>query len=186
MKPGLPLIILLLAGACGGSSSPDTGSEPAGLTACEQPSDCVVVPQSCCGSCGAATREDSRAVNVTVAATWRRSNCQDQGCPTCYRPRDPTLVATCESGSCGVVDLHLHPALSCAADDDCRLRTSSCCECTGDATVEGLIAVSEENRYAALVCDRGQACPECAPVYPSEPRAVCRGDHCEVEDPRLP
>lgn len=49
------------------------------------------------------------------------------------------------------------------------------------------IATVAERDYADLVCDPDQACPECAPVYPTEVTVACNaGGHCESKDSRIP
>jgi hypothetical protein len=147
-------------------------------------SDCLVVPASCCGACGAATRTDSIAVNRSRASDYRTSACGDDiGCPACFMPQDPTLVPTCAAGRCEVVDLHLHPSAACADATDCRLRTQTCCECGGDTGPEGLISirVDGEADYTALVCDPTMGCPECLPMYPTDAVASCSDEgFCEV------
>lgn len=187
-----PVAILLFA-ACGASHTPgDAGSADGGrdggpvdggdLAACSVPTDCVVVPASCCGSCGAATRGDAIALNVTRANEYRTSVCDGLGCPACFMEQDPTLIATCQASRCVVVDLYEHAAAACTGDDECRIRTVDCCECGGDITRAGIIAIrrDSEGPFSSLVCDPGWACPECAPTYPSEVVPVCHEGHCRA------
>lgn len=157
--------------------------------ACEVPSDCVVIPESCCGSCGAPVRGDAIAVAKRNAAAYAGEVCEDNGgCPACAPLFiDPTLVATCRAERCELVDLYEHEASECAEDDECRIRTPDCCPCDGDVSPGRLVAVSSVNAYEALVCDPEQACPECAPIYPSEVTASCNASgRCESHDPRVP
>jgi len=158
----------------------DGGSDP---FACAGPSECIVVPASCCGSCGAATRGDAVAVNVARSSDYRRPMCDGVGCPACFMEQDPSLVATCRAGRCEVADLHTEPAAECSSDGDCRVRTRDCCECGGDVSRAGIIAIATSHivDYEALVCDPGTACLECAPVYPAEVSAVCSSaGFCDV------
>jgi hypothetical protein len=154
---------------------------------CEYNSECIVVPQSCCGSCGAATRGDALALHRDEASAYRDRTCQGMGCPGCSMIQDPTLVGTCNArGICEVVDLHEHQAAQCSQDGDCSLRTRECCECGGDATRSGLIAIrsDSEGDYTELVCDESAACPECAPSYPDEASATCTDEgYCDVQWP---
>ncbi|MFW5921170.1 MAG: hypothetical protein ACOCUS_04965 [Polyangiales bacterium] len=155
-----------------------------GVRACEVPSDCIVVPESCCGSCGAATRGDAIALAADRADDYRTSVCEGMGCPACFMQQDPTLLATCNAGVCEVVDLHEHPSAACDSDDECRVRTRDCCECGGDTSRAGLVAIRAdgEGDFTSVVCDPMIGCPECAPVYPEEASAVCNPDgYCEVE-----
>ncbi|MBX3276203.1 MAG: hypothetical protein KF729_38475 [Sandaracinaceae bacterium] len=172
------LAALLLTG-CPSAHGGDAGA--AGYDACRVPSECVVVPASCCGACGAARRGDAVAVSVARADAYRAVACGgDPTCPACFSPPDPTLVATCEADRCVVVDLSRHPASECAASSDCRVRASACCECGATISESTVVAVSNEAAYAALVCDPGTACPECAPVYPAEYGAVCDAGRCAM------
>lgn len=190
---------LTLTAACGGSSTGGAGGAAgsggaggaagaggtAGLAACGRTSECVVVPESCCGTCGMATAGDAIAVAAAKANEHRTAACAGQGgggCPLCAGQEDPTLLATCRSGECALVVLTTDPITECSASTDCRLRTSDCCECGGDTSVAGLIAVraDSESTYAEMACDDGQGCPECAPQYPAEASAQCLVGRCTV------
>ena len=166
------------------------GGQP-DLSSCESNSECIVVPQSCCGTCGAPVRGDAIAINRSRVSEHARVACKgDVGCPACAPLFvEPTLVATCNAGTCELVDLRLHSASTCANDDDCNVRTPDCCECGGDTEPGRLIGVgaTAERDYALLVCDPDEACPECAAVYPREVTVECNaGGHCETRDTRLP
>jgi len=196
MRPSRPvrllvtttLSLVLAAAGCGTSHDPDdggTGDAGGELFACEVDTDCIVVPESCCGSCGAATRGDALAMSGDAAGDYLTSVCAGMGCHICYMAQDPTLVATCDAGRCELVDLHEHPVARCSSDADCRLRTRSCCDCGGDTSREGLLAVRTDSAagYVELVCDMGasEPCLECAPVYPDEATASCNpGGWCEA------
>jgi hypothetical protein len=186
---------LVLGAACAAACGDDGGDAADGgqpdLFSCERSSECIVVPESCCGTCGAPTRGDALAINAAAAPEHTRRVCEDDvGCPACAPLFiDPTLVATCRAGSCELVDLRLHAASECAQDDDCKVRTPDCCECGGDTDPGRLVGVatSAEREYADLVCDPERACPECAPIYPSEVTVECTSaGHCETQDARLP
>lgn len=171
-------------GATGGSGgtagSAGTGGAPTDWTKCDKPSDCVLLSLSCCGSCGAVTRGDAQALNQQGATAYLTDKCADVDCPGCYQPQDPTLLATCEAGSCVVVDLLQHASTACSSANDCRLRTTDCCECGGTIDDEHLIAVSNTGTsFDPLVCDPGTGCPECAPVYPDKPLECVQG-HCKI------
>ena len=157
----------------------DTGSVN---RSCSAPVDCIVVSQSCCGNCGQPSRDDAIAIHRDARSAHRDNVCDEgTGCPACAAPRDPTLIATCTAGQCEVVDLLEHSSGECSDSMDCRLRTIDCCECGGDISMEGIVAVSNEGDFAPLVCDpAGQGCPECAPIYPEEASAVCTSGQCTV------
>ena len=179
--------------ACGDDddSSTDDAGMPPDFAVCEVNSDCSVVPESCCGRCGAPARDDALAINIAKASEHSRAVCGDDvGCPACAPLFiDPTLVATCRAGRCALVDLVRHSATACERDPDCTLRTPDCCECGGDTGLGRLIGISTsaQSDYAQLVCDPEQACDECAPIYPSEVTVQCgAAGHCETHDARLP
>lgn len=179
---------LLACSNDGGVNRADAGSP---LAACEVNSDCIVVAESCCGSCGAPARGDAVAISRSRAAEHARDACKGNvGCPACAPLFiDPTLVATCQAGVCELVDLRSHAASACERDQDCRLRTPDCCECGGDTSLGRLLGIStsSERDYAELVCDPDQACPECAPIYPPEVTVECSASgRCETHDARLP
>lgn len=177
------VVIAWLALSCGGEIGK---SGTANFSRCTRSSECIVAPASCCGFCGAATRGDAIGLNESRADEYRTSVCDGRGCPACYSAPDPTLVSTCGDGTCAVIDLHEHPSAACTSDSDCRIRTQGCCECGGTTSPGTLIAVSDPGLYTSLVCDPGQSCPECAPLYPPEVVPRCTSGHCTAEDPRYP
>ncbi len=163
-----------------GGSGGTSGAAGAAWDSCGLTSQCVVRPESCCGDCGAATRDDIIALNQDYVQAYASNNCANVDCPGCYAPTDPTLLATCSSGSCTVVDLMEHPSTECLSADDCRIRTNDCCECNGGVTQEHLIAINIafESAFSSLVCDPVTACPDCMPVYPENVKADCVAGRC--------
>ena len=188
----------LVAAACGstvsdvGGKSTGSGTSgsgaglPDGYDACNVNSDCVIRSASCCGSCGAAVRCDIVAVNKDFNTQYSASICgDDTDCASCYQPQDPTLVASCVKEHCVVIDLHEHPSAACSSTQDCRLRSHDCCNCGGNITEEGLIAIAvdpdAEAAFGKLVCDPVVSCPECEPQYPAEATVSCNpAGYCEV------
>jgi hypothetical protein len=178
-----------MLGACA-SDHPANEPEP-DFTSCDVNSDCIVRSESCCGSCGAATRSDALAINKAQAAQYADMACDgDKGCPACAPLFiDPTLTATCRKGRCELVDLQKDAVTRCNSDDDCKIRTPDCCECHGDSAPGRLLGIAStaERDYAALVCDDAQACPECAAIYPPDVEVSCNAArHCATHDGRLP
>jgi len=181
------LLAVLPLVACTDSHGPEEDGGGADFTACTASSECIVVPASCCGSCGAATRGDAIAVSTSRASAYSTSVCPDgAACPACFMEQDPTLVATCEAGHCALVDVLTEPYAACTDDADCKLRSSDCCECGGDVSSAGLISIRAdgEGAYMDTVCDEGasEPCPECAPTYPADAAAACdvAAGHCHV------
>lgn len=147
-----------------------------------------MIPSSCCGSCGAATRGDARAVNRDRASEAQSNACgSEQGCPACYGVDDPALFAVCKSGTCQIQDLADDASAECTSDLDCAIRTRECCECGGDTSPGSLVAISDPQAFGELVCSGTEACGECLLVYPSGVQARCGSSgHCELVDTRLP
>lgn len=167
--------------ACSSTHAPGDDGSVDDLDTCSVPADCVVVPASCCGSCGAATRGDAVAVSVARVSDHRSSVCGDDlGCPACFMEPDPTLLATCDAGHCALVDLQTHPATECAVASDCRVRAAECCECSATISESTVVAVADAAAFEALVCEPGAGCPECAPVYPDTFGATCDGGRCAM------
>jgi len=167
-------------GAGGDGGGEDAGGT-SGLDLCETPDDCVVVPASCCGTCGEPTRGDAVALNRASASTYRDMACGDDfACPACAGMPDPTLLATCEANRCVVVDLQAHVSTECGSDADCRVRTADCCECGGATDPASMVAIAIDDAAAfeALVCGGDFGCPECAPAYPASYSAVCDAGRC--------
>jgi hypothetical protein len=152
------------------------------MFACQVNTDCLLRSASCCGACGAATRQDSIAINKQYASQYSNDVCgPDYGCPACYSPQDPTLLASCRGGQCVVVDLLAHPSTECQSPSDCRVRTTDCCECGGATDPEHLIAIAinGDSQYSQMICDPNTACPECEPVYPPVSLG-CIDGHCQL------
>ena len=176
------------AGALGGGDNGGTmggvgvGGAGGSFSACTLTSECLVRPQSCCGACGAAVRGDAIAMRLDAQYAYMQAYCADAGCPACWRPQDPTLLATCASSTCTLVDLSTLPLTSCTANSDCRLRTKSCCECGGAIDTDSLIAirVGAEADYMGLACDVQHACDNCLPPLPWGARAECVEGRCAV------
>jgi hypothetical protein len=158
------------AGAGGGWSSP-----------CEDNLDCLVMPASCCGACGVATRTDVIALNQADGEAYRREVCDNIACPGCAGQPDPTLMAACIGGRCAVVDILTHEVTTCASPADCRVRASGCCDCGVNLEPRSLIAVNPKSptRYEELACNRDSVCAACIPQYPAV-TIDCLNNHCQI------
>ena len=186
------VLLLFTALSCGGDSTGDGGGQAGSggsaggggdLRSCAKTSECVVIPESCCGSCGAATRDDIIAINSARSADYGKQVCGEQvGCPACYMEQDANLVATCRAGRCEVVDLLEESFTECSAASDCRLRTHDCCECGGGVDAGQIIAIRTdgESGLVEIICDPQQACPECAPTPPVGFVAECSSGRCRA------
>lgn len=171
--------------------SPESGSTKQARAdrarrACEAPTDCVLMPRTCCGRCGAATPDDAVALSARWLEAQREAGaitCEggDEGCPDCFAETASTLVATCRAGRCAVVDLTRSPVTACRGDADCALTLQGCCDCGSP----GPIAVrrGRESAYRQLICGVGPtACPACVGP-PLIGTATCVAGHCVVAPP---
>lgn len=167
--------------ACG--SVDVTPGPPPDWAACDANSQCVLAAASCCGVCGEPTLADVDGVHRDRLDAHFDAVCPDPvPCPKCATTNNPDLFATCRAGSCVALDLTTEAASACAADSDCRVRTTGCCECGGSTAEADLIAVAitAEQDYASLVCDPSTSCPACQPIYPDDIEAWCDDGHCKL------
>lgn len=164
------------------SCIPDPGARCAApWMVCDAPSDCELAPaDGCCFVCGDPTEEDVRAINSTHRDEFY-AMCPMPACPPCAPIDDPSLRPICLEGFCRVTDVRMLDLSTCNADSDCALRVTECCECGGDTSRLIAIRIDAGADYAELVCDPGQGCDLCAPVYPDTVEAFCAADgHCDV------
>ncbi|WP_437908686.1 BPTI/Kunitz domain-containing protein [Sorangium sp. So ce327] len=157
------------------------------MDACAAPGDCVLAPPRCCASCDPVDASAFVALHRdAVADFWNASGCGDTQCERCPEVGEAEstsqyFAATCDSGSCVVVDVRESPLTECTKDADCALRDGvGCCEsCDG----KGIVALNRSGDLGALVCpEEVVACPPCAPVVPEGMTAVCSEGRCT---PRL-
>lgn len=158
-------------------------------TSCTHPTECRLIPESCCGNCGAYGHGDIQSVHVADVDAARAVACTDGAfCPACTMPDPPDFVATCEEGRCGYVALydpvrdHRSEFTECVDDDDCVLRTTECCECGARPSFDSLVSIRVDRRgdYQNLVCPPDFGCPECGADY--EPFFA----RCGSDTPEMP
>lgn len=150
-------------------------------SACHHDTDCTLVSRDCC-LCHRPTLDDVRAVAIWSVAG--NATCDAVSCGCTPLP-NPYLRAQCgEDAECVVVDLSAHPITACNDDDDCIVRSRTCCECAGvgESRAEFLIAINrlKIEDYQSMFCE---GCPDCArPSYASY-RALCaETGYCFVEE----
>ncbi len=155
------------------------------MDACQQPYECSLAPNGCCGDCGDGTAQSFVALNRAQLGNYERARgCSGVACGPCppidvLQRTSPYFAATCAAGSCRVVDTRQTDVTACTTDSDCTLRLGlNCCEsCGGD----NLLAVNKRADLNALLCGDGAgACPPCVPVYPDEFRPACDSGRCLV------
>ena len=208
-RPISPIILVALSMALGGcykgtvgttgDGAADTVSDDGEMTdgagdqmeegpapdwaSCRVPSDCVIVSNGCCDTCGMPMLDDVDAVNKNFLGEHFDDVCgvPDPICPGCITMLNPELIATCREGFCLAMDVGAEDISECTSIEDCVIRTPECCECGADMTPGVLIAIRSDSRrdLEELVCDPDFDCPMCAPVYPDNVEAICDDDsHC--------
>ncbi len=166
---------------------------PAPYLACDEPPDCVMADDQCCGVCEV-TLENSDSVNRDRIREYfdRDAVCGDVLCEPCPPPSSdplrPRVFPTCGSDGrgdlCTAFDLRDVSFTECTTDDECRVRTPDCCECGGDTSELALVAIRADSdaAFAQRVCPATAVCPGCVPAYPANVRAFCAADgHCAVD-----
>jgi len=171
-------------GATGAGGMMGSGGSVAISTQCQVHADCAVNSASCCGSCGAPTQNDVIAIATSDVAAYRAAACGTKpvACPACATGSNLRFLATCESGSCKVIDLGNSPVTACTSDADCTLRATACCECGAPMELGSLVAISSNagTGFSALVCDANQVCAMCMPQYPTNIKLSCTAGHCVI------
>jgi hypothetical protein len=164
----------------------DDDHHEAGWSACDVPSDCTLAADGCCDACGRPTVADVDAVNRGRLDEHFADVCPlPVPCPLCPVAINPELLATCRLDHCRALDVRALSLSACSVDGDCRLRATGCCECGASVEPWNLIAiaVAGEIVYQQLVCDPGQVCADCMPLYPETVEAYCADDgHCAVRE----
>jgi len=142
---------------------------------CSDNSECTVVSESCCGSCGQPSPGDMVGVNSGRIRDYRGDSCDRVDCPACFMEPDPNLIATCNAGRCEAIDVRTHAVSSCTGTSQCSLRVNTCCGCSSSGPIA--IHGSSESDFMSLVCVGDEVCPECFPAFP-EWDVSCQMGHC--------
>jgi len=168
------------AGGAGGTGGTGGGSG----TECDEPSDCRLVDERCCG-CGPAGIDDPIRA-VPFASSDFGAVC-DVPCPACpsLSAVPVTVVADCVEGRCEPVVLQDQPYAQCTADADCVARPVACCGWCGNATVENSYALNASADFQPCPDDIG--CPDIACPPPEHPiEAFCSEQGaCSVRAPEV-
>jgi hypothetical protein len=161
----------------------DAGNFDADTVGCASNTDCQIVPRGRC-SCGSGPISSYIALN-SIGILRQDQGCDAVPCAPCGPttapdPNDPALyyIATCQAGSCAVVDLRATDVTECKSDSDCGLRAGTgCCSVCGGQTIA--VNVSKQADLRKLVCDpEPSGCPECIPAFIGS--ANCTGGRCSV------
>ena len=164
----------------------DTFGSAPDRTACSNPSECTLIDNACCGTCGALSLDNVTAINRRSLDEQRAEQCgEDLFCNPIFCPAQaPLVVATCRAGRCTAIPLTREPVAACVNDADCHVRATACCECGASTDPGRLVAVSDRGAFGALVCGPDTACPECEASYPEEVTASCIAGSCQILDRR--
>ncbi len=156
-------------------------------TECTDNLGCGLRAASCCGSCGAATRDDLLAAPVSELAALGAQICEAEGnpgCPECARPDDPYLAALCRVGSCVGVDLREEPITECASPSDCTLAARRCCACGVIGAEEAIAYNPARGSLSEIVCGGDVLCEDpCVPTFASGVTSDCVDGRCVVFGP---
>jgi hypothetical protein len=149
--------------------------ERAGITrTCTSHAECRLTPRDCCPGCGELRADLLLGVRVDASTPREASLCRDPSdiCVDCDFSLSPTHYPACIDGICSVVDVS--EFASCLIDTDCRLVSKDCCDCGGDFSQWGVMAVNYS--YARPQRCDGVGCDDCAPDAPSNIYATCLTD----------
>lgn len=162
---------------------PDTGFD----RSCSMAGMCAIVPASCCGSCGVATKTDQIAIPRDKSGEYRTRACTSDagaiGCPACAGFPDPELQAFCISGGCAPIFVPTDPISACTKDDDCVLVTGQCCGgCDSERSLVA-IAKGKESEFMSQICDPRIDCAPCPPPEPIKSKTHCdpATKHCVAD-----
>ena len=174
--------------------------DPPAWTLCGATSECTVASLTCCGVCGAPGLGDVVGVNREQANVQRRESCGDPPppCPACAMQQDLYLVASCDDvgfpggNICRAHDLATSPVTACETDEDCVVRSPTCCPGCEGLGPTGYFAINRAQEAALqdVLCDESPAaCDGCAPFISPGLLAVCRpgsgpgreAAYCQVE-----
>lgn len=172
---GCPSAITLELDAAGSdaASAVDAAAHSA-WDACTATSECTLASAGCCEPCGTPVASDYDGVSTTHLDEHFAQVCPaPMPCPRCATGHDPSLVATCASSHCEVVDLSLLPLSACTADADCVVRWANCCSCSGMPTEVVSVRSDAEAAVEAILCDGGGCAADCAAHGDPGFRAVC-------------
>lgn len=130
--------------------------------------ECIVRARECCDVCSEQNPVNSVAINASQAQAYAMAACGERGleCPACETPATPTIIPTCNAGTCEIVDIQAEPTTECSEPEDCILRTNTCCECT-DVSIESVVAVNVNSAQdiPGWRCGDQVACDDCVPTY---------------------
>ena len=174
----------------GGLSGSGSGGTAAIDRACSTNFECTVASATCCGTCGAPSKEDSIGITRGQESAHRDSLCGgDAICPACAAQLNPNLFASCISGQCEAVDLTEDDASTCKMDAECTLRPAACCECGAGNSYWDVVAInsSKSTDFEESQCtDALVACTECVWAPPSDLLATCDQGRCKITGDGVP
>jgi hypothetical protein len=139
---------------------------------CSQHLDCALYQRTCCSSCGVPQADTFLALRLGALSPAQAMICLGQpgaGCPECESGSNPSVYAACIDGQCSVVDVTEYAA--CDGPSDCSIVTKDCCDCGGDFTPSGVMAVGP-SFVRPERCD-GVGCDGCIPPIPGNVAATC-------------
>jgi hypothetical protein len=212
------LLSLTLIIGCSESSTPGTDAavdaepdavpwNPPTWSLCEVNMDCTVRANTCCGVCGVPSLSDVLGANASMLEAAREEYCGSTPppCPECAQQANPNLIGTCEDvgfpggNMCEARDLQQLDISLCTTDDDCVLRTPTCCQPCSEMGRDAYVAINREQTAALLelVCEPTVDCPgQCTALPALVARCVAGEDpgtggapvarRCQVQEEPAP
>ena len=149
-------------------------SSISGLLDCTVHEDCIGTSEGCCAAhvlpngfgCGDATL----AVRADKVAAFNNESCggKEIACPAiCMLPK-PNRKVACVENKCALVNLDASPMTACTTDDECLVRSKSCCGCSPKMVSEA-VAVRKDmsDSFNPLSCNGEAVCGPCTDEAPS-------------------
>lgn len=148
---------------------------------CSVPSDCTLVPATCCG-CSEPSLANRVAVRRGQEATVQAAKgCHLVDCEACG-PIAPNrwIGATCKADRCVAFDARQSELTACATTEDCALRQGlECCEGCSSSRLT-VVALNKAIDPRPLLCgNAAAACDACEPSHVGVSPACVKG-RCDV------
>jgi hypothetical protein len=160
--------------ACGGYGELD----PA---VCQNPTECALMPNACCGPCEEPSLANMVAVSsAEVGPVYQAMRCHLVDCQPCLPVANPWLGATCRANRCVPFDARQTELVSCVENADCTLRAGvGCCPNCSAGGYSDFVALNRNADLRPFTCGSAPvACDDCAPVPRPDLIAVCNNGRC--------
>ena len=152
---------------------------------CTKAHDCALFQVGCCPTCQDLD-ENGMAIWSIEAFTRetieRHKNLCDRKklvCAPCKKVGlNPNLIPTCQAGQCQVVDVSTSSMSACKSDEDCHLKSSSCCGCSGEPVAVSTSGIALHNQLRCAAEGNSEQCAPCKTPSYEEFTTSCSKGHC--------